>query len=110
VRVEEQRFKVSRSPDEVVVHLVFEGELDAASAPVLLEYLQDAVSPGFREDVCLDVSRMSFIDSCGLSLLVMMQKRAVANGRKFTLSSASGQFLKLLDMTGLKGFFDFTPS
>jgi anti-anti-sigma factor len=53
---------------------------------------------------------MSFIDSCGLSLLVMMQKRAVAHGRKFTLSSASGQFLKLLDMTGLKGFFDFTPS
>jgi anti-sigma B factor antagonist len=104
--VEKQRFKVTRSPDENVVHLVVEGELDLASAPVLLEYLQDATSAGFCEDISMDVSRLSFIDSAGLFSLVIMQKRAAENGTKFTLCSPSEPFLKLLDVSGLRRFFD----
>jgi anti-sigma B factor antagonist len=104
--VEKQRFKVTRSPNEDVVNLVVEGELDLASAPVLLEYLQDATSAGSSENICMDVSRLSFIDSAGLFSLVIMQKRAAANGTKFTLCSPSGPFLKLLDVSGLRRFFD----
>jgi anti-anti-sigma factor len=104
--VEKQQFKVTRGPNEDGVHLVVEGELDVASAPLLLEYLHDATSTGSREDICMDVSRLSFIDSAGLFSLVLMQKRAAGNGTKFTLCSPSGPFLKLLDVSGLRRFFD----
>ena len=106
VTLEKQQFKIIRGPDEDVVHLVVEGELDIASAPVLLECLQDATSSGSREDICMDVSRLSFIDSAGLFSLVIMQKRAAGNGTKFTLCSPSEPFLKLLDVSGLRRFFD----
>jgi anti-sigma B factor antagonist len=103
-------FQVSRSPDESAVHLVFEGDLDVESAPVLLQYLQDATSPGFRVDICLDVSGLSFIDSAGLSILVLMQKRARASGTTFTLSSPSERLLEVLDVAGLREFFDLVSS
>jgi anti-anti-sigma factor len=106
VTVNKQEFKVTRSPDEDVVHLVLEGDLDVASAPLLLEYLRNLIRPEFPEDISLDVSGLSFIDSAGLFSLVVLQKRAAENRAKFTLCSPSERFLNLLDVSGLRRFFD----
>jgi anti-sigma B factor antagonist len=89
------------------LHLLLEGELDVATTPTLLDCFQAGISWGLPEDVCLDFSSLDYVDSTGLSLLIMMQKRAKANGTKFTIRSPNGQFLDILDATGLTKFFDF---
>jgi len=105
VRRRESVFKVSGTDNETTSLLVLEGELDVATAPVLLEYLQ-LLNAGSPANICLDLSGLEFVDSTGLGLLVTMHKRARTEGTSFTLVAPSEQFLKLLEVTGLDGFFD----
>jgi anti-sigma B factor antagonist len=101
-----EEFNVIPSQDESSAHFLVQGELDIRSAPVLHESVESAIRSGLP--VSLDISRLGFVDSAGLSQLVLMQKRARANGSKLTLSLPSKQFLTLLEITGLTEFFDFT--
>src|SRR5262249_53941455 len=85
-------FSFSVVDDGKEVHLILEGELDVATAPLLLDYFH-----GLSEDICVDLSCLDFVDSSGLSLLISMQKRARTNGMKFTLRFPNEQFLKVVE-------------
>jgi len=98
-------FSFSALDDGKKLHLVLEGDLDFATAPTLLEYVHEV-----SKDICVDLSCLDFVDSSGLSSLISMQKRARANDTKFTLRFPSGQFLMVLQMAGLRTFFDFDNS
>lgn len=60
-------------PDDVAV-LEAEGELDLSSAPELRGPLFDRVEGGLR--VVLDLSKVSFIDSSGIAVLVQAHRAA----------------------------------
>jgi anti-sigma B factor antagonist len=103
----EQELTVTGSEDDAGVHLIVKGELDVASAPILLEWFQNAVAYGFGDVVWLDMSGLGFVDSVGLWLLITMEKRARANKTRFILSPPNEPFARLLDVTRLREFFDF---
>ena len=78
------------------------GELDMATAPHLEAVLDRMfVIP---DQIVVDVERLTFIDSSGLSLLLRASQ--LVQGR-IHLRGCSQQIVRLLDISGLSGAFTF---
>lgn len=76
------------------------GELDLAEAPALRERLLAAVTAGY-DDVVLDLSGTTFVDSSGLSVIITAYKRLQAQGGRLRVTGAAGLVRSVLDVTGL---------
>ncbi len=98
-------FTVDVCDGEPEVHLV--GELDLSTAPLLREGLRRLLADG-SGDVTLDMSRLDFIDSTGLSVLVGAYKRAREHGRGMVLRSPQPSARKVLEISGLDTVFPIT--
>lgn len=85
------------------------GELDIATAAVLRDriaaVLDDTVLP-----VIIDLSRVSFCDASGLTMLITVQRRANARGRTVALAGPRPNVRKLLRITGLDQAFPIYSS
>ncbi|MEP7059421.1 MAG: STAS domain-containing protein [Actinomycetota bacterium] len=76
------------------------GELDLHSSPELT----DAISGALEADhphVGIDLTRVSFMDSTALGVLVSSLKRARERGGDLALIGAGGSPLKVLSLTGM---------
>jgi anti-sigma B factor antagonist len=96
------RLTVSGSGDRAVVSL--EGELDLATAPQLREQL---VTLAEQADtvIVVDLTNLAFIDSTGLSVLVMALNRSRAGGGTIVLRNPSQSVMRILEITGLVSVF-----
>jgi anti-sigma B factor antagonist len=97
------RVGVSRSDAGAVVAV--EGELDLATAPQLRDTLVGLSEQGLTQ-VILDLTLLKFIDSTGLSVLVMSHNRARADSGSILLRNPSQSVLRILEITGLVSVFD----
>ena len=81
------------------------GELDMASAPELdacLLALADA-------DVIVDLAGLTFMDSSGISVLIVAFKRSVKHGRTFVLRAPPAQVARVLQLSGTDQVFTIEP-
>jgi anti-sigma B factor antagonist len=85
------------------------GELDLHSAPALREQLAEASA---REParVAVDLTRVSFMDSSTLGILVSSLKHARERGGDLVLIGVNGSPGKVLSVTGLDQVFRLVPS
>lgn len=80
------------------------GEVDAHTCSKLGDVLRRAAAE--REDhLVLDLSKVSFMDSSGLSVLLNAQRRLTRDGRRFVLAVPDGQVRNLLRQTDLDSTF-----
>ena len=93
---------VTRTGDAAVVWVI--GELDLATAPRLREEIDALVGSGVCA-VTVDLARLEFIDSTGLSVLVMALKHMREHGGELALRSLSPRTLKVLQTAGLTEVF-----
>jgi anti-sigma B factor antagonist len=98
---------VCLEPDALVLRI--EGELDAATAPMLRANMSDLILRSGSMNVVLDVREMTFVDSTGLQALVTALHRVESLGGSLTLRSPTRQTSKLLDLTGLGKIFVVEP-
>lgn len=89
---------VTTSGDKAEIAVV--GELDFHSAPQLRETIVELVSQGVV-DVIVDLSRLEFIDSSGLGILVAARNRTAERGGSLLLRSPSAQTSRVLEISGL---------
>ena len=75
------------------------GELDIATRQQLEDEVDALLSKGARS-VVIDLGELSFIDSSGLGLLVVLNDQADADGWTLGLTRPSGQVLSVLRLTG----------
>jgi anti-sigma B factor antagonist len=80
------------------------GELDIATAPRLREELIWPARSGIRA-VTVDLARLTFIDSTGLSVLVMAMKRFRHEGGDLALRSPNPAARRVFEVTGLTKVF-----
>ena len=80
------------------------GELDLSTSPELVGAFSRA--NGQRELVC-DLSGVTFIDSSGIRALIEIGQR---EPERFALTGASEPVERLLELTGVAGWFRRTPS
>lgn len=95
------RLEMHMNGDVAVVALA--GSLDGATAPDLREYF-DQLVPG-RCAVLLDLSRMSFLSSAGLRVLVVICRQAERNGARLTLAGLPAEVRAVMAATGFLEFF-----
>ena len=58
----------------------------------------------------LDIKKLSFIDSTGLSVFVSQQKKLSANGRKLVIYAPTAMARRLFQITGLGEVLTIEPS
>lgn len=97
---------VRQAPEDDRVRVAFEGELDLASVKIAEESLLTAFASG--GDVLIDLEKLAFIDSTGISLLVMAL-RMKETGLSF-VPSGSSEVGRLLSLTGLDERMEFAPA
>jgi anti-sigma B factor antagonist len=83
------------------------GELDFATAPLLLRELRELLLRPIR-GVTVNLTQLSFIDSCGAQSLLTAQRAAADQGVAFTLASVPRHARQLLELTGFGERFNVT--
>jgi len=98
----ELRVVVSGAERTFEIHLV--GELDMSTAPQLRERLSGLATDGPNQ-VTVDLSELSFVDSTGLSVLITGLKQVRQQGGDMALRSPTPSTRRVLEITGLTEVF-----
>jgi anti-sigma B factor antagonist len=88
-------------PDDVVV---VTGRLDAAQCATAQAFLD-----GVEGTVTLDCSRLEYISSAGLGVLLKTQKRLMAKAGKLRLSGVSSHLRDIFTYSGFDQIFEIEP-
>jgi anti-sigma B factor antagonist len=83
--------------------VVVAGELDMATAPELGRTL-DPLLAGSSSGLVLDFSRLTFLDSSGIAVLIDAQQRLAPGGRQLSIRSAPASAMRVFEITGLVEF------
>jgi anti-sigma B factor antagonist len=96
----QSNFSVETHDGNQAVVIGVTGELDLASSPALEQELERGVASQ-AEVVIVDLRRLEFMDSTGLSVLVRAHQRATENGQRFGVVKGPQQVQRLLSLTGV---------
>ncbi|KXZ40770.1 anti-sigma B factor antagonist [Alkalithermobacter thermoalcaliphilus JW-YL-7 = DSM 7308] len=80
-----------------------QGEVDIDNASELKEVLMDIAKEGF--DIKIDASKLEYIDSTGLGILIGALKRLKEKQRDIYISNPKNNVRKLFLITGLDKIF-----
>ncbi len=94
-------FSLSFSRYNNTVSLAVIGELDGLTAPELHRLLMDVIDGQGNLSVVIDFSRVSFIDSAGLSVLIEASKLVEEKGGTLMVTRPQPSTRKVFDITGL---------
>jgi anti-anti-sigma factor len=89
---------VESGTDEQVIHLA--GELDPHTAPRLQVEIDRLLEAG-ASAIILDLSRLGFVDSSGLRVLIRAHQDVTRDGGRFAVRNPSPTARRLLEITGL---------
>lgn len=78
-----------QEPQGMVIEAV--GEVDLTTAPQLREELLAAIGDTDKLGIIVDLSKVDFIDSAGLALLVEARKRLSPDGRTLSILLTPGR-------------------
>ena len=100
------RLKISSTVDDGTVSLALEGELDLAGAPDMEASLA-AVEREEPTRLVIDLSRLQFIDSTGLRLLLQADARAKELGYELVLRPGAHAVQRVFEVTGALAILRF---
>ena len=87
-----------------VVVLRADGRLDAAGAVVFEQEMLGRVAAGARR-IVVDCSKLDYINSAGLRVLLIAAKRLAADSGALALAAATGQIRSVLEIVGFDSVF-----
>ncbi|MFZ0042253.1 MAG: STAS domain-containing protein [Solirubrobacteraceae bacterium] len=93
-------FRVETRNEGRTAVIAVTGELDLASGPQLEAEL-DRISGPEIQLLVVDLRKLEFMDSTGLSILVRSHQRLAEEGCEMGLVRGSSQVQRLLDLTGV---------
>jgi anti-anti-sigma factor len=95
--------------EDGTANLSLAGELDLASVPQMEEGLQDATQASPAR-VVVDLTRLAFIDSTGLRLLLQADARAREHGYELVLRPGEPTVQRVFEVTGAMDVLHFEDS
>ncbi|HWM11442.1 MAG TPA: STAS domain-containing protein [Solirubrobacteraceae bacterium] len=84
------------------------GEVDYATVPTVADAVDDALAAGAVE-LWLDFSKIEFMDSAGLHLLIETRRRVAELNRRLAIVCPSPTVLRLIEVAGLDGKLPVYP-
>jgi anti-anti-sigma factor len=94
-------FEIGSVRDADTGRLKLSGELDLASVSRVEQAVDATLAQGVRTLV-LDLSELSFVDSSGLRLFVVLNQRAIAEGWKLSMTRPQEQAMTVFVISGLE--------
>jgi anti-sigma B factor antagonist len=94
--------RVSADGDNVTLHLV--GDLDLTAAENFRACVEGAVESNGGA-VVVDLGDLAFIDSTGISALLVMRRHLEGQGRKLRVANVSAGAARVFELTGLTAVF-----
>lgn len=94
-------FEVESKLTDGLFSVSVQGRMDTITAPELLKQFQEAGEE--IEAICVDVSRMPYVSSAGLRVLLMMYK-SLSDKDKFEMTGVSDAVREILETTGFDQF------
>ena len=98
-----------REVDDRTTVITVTGEIHLSTTREFGQLLADAVARG-RVRLVLDLARVDFIDSTGLSVLLNALRRITRRGGQLVLVCANPTVLRLFEITRLDTTFDIQPT
>jgi anti-sigma B factor antagonist len=95
--------RASRASDGTV-RLLLAGELDLAGRPQLTACIDDLLDESAVTGVVVDLAGLTFIDSTGISGLVVSHNRAQELGKTLSAEGSRGQVREVLELVGVAAF------
>jgi anti-anti-sigma factor len=92
-----------------VLILKADGGLDASNAEEVVADLTRLIEAGIRKLV-IDCSRLGYISSAGVGVLVRLQKRLQNVGGQAKVAAVRGPVFRLLELTGMAEVFEVYPT
>lgn len=86
--------------------ILFPEKFDYAFSKELLDTYNDIFSRVPSGNVFLDFSRVQYIDSSALGMLVLLNKKAQEKNLKLTIRGARGEAADILKMANIQKIFD----
>jgi anti-anti-sigma factor len=91
--------RVEQDGEALVVSAV--GELDLVNAPTLEAALRKAIA-GDASEVILDLGAVTFVDSAGLRVVLLMAKQSLRNGGRLRLLRGSAPVERVIWAGGVR--------
>ncbi len=95
--------------DRDVVILSADGGIDATNAEALVSDLGKLVDDGARK-LIVDCSRLGFISSYGIAVLVRLHKKLAERGGDVKLAALESRVARLIELVGLERVFQIYPN
>jgi anti-sigma B factor antagonist len=100
------KVEVSRQNNVSTVSL--EGSIDGKTAPLVREELRPTLEKA--ENVILDMSKVDYLSSAGLRLLLLIYREFTAKNGKLVLMGLSPDIQAVMSHTGFLSFFTLAES
>jgi anti-sigma B factor antagonist len=98
-----------RKTNDTTAVVAVAGEIDVYTSPVLQGRLVEVLRDG-SSNIVLDLSKVTFLDSTGLGVLITALKRCRNAEGDLELVTAQPNVLKVLEITGLNDVFQVRAS
>jgi anti-sigma B factor antagonist len=95
--------------DRDVLILKADGGIDAANADEAVAELTLLVESGLRK-LIIDCSRLGYISSAGVGVLVRLHKRLLTVGGHAKVAAVHGPVFRLLELTKIADVFEVYPT
>ncbi len=100
--------KVTRENDGVLGVLRFQGDITSASKDVVLGAYQN-LSKDHVRNILLDFSKVAYLNSSGIALVIQMLMEANKSGQKVQIFGLTPHFQKVFTMVGLTKYTALHP-
>ncbi len=100
--------KVTLSQENHVNVITIEGSIDGKTAPLVRQEIEPALETGLR--VILDLSKVDYLSSAGLRLLLLIYREFTAKKGKLILLGVSEDIRTVMSHTGFLNFFTVAGS
>ncbi len=93
--------KIFSTYDNGMLTVFLSGELDHHSARGSMASLASLIDENMPHDCVIDLSKLTFMDSSGIAVILRVQKHMNELGGKAWVEGAKGQPLRVLDASGV---------
>lgn len=84
--------------DNNTLTLMFSGNLDAEGSQKALPLLDKVIADTQFQDIEVDLSKVTFLDSSGIGAIVYLYKRLITNNRNMRIENVAGQPLEIFNL------------
>lgn len=92
-----------------VLVIALRGEVDMATAGMVKEAAAKTIGAGGYRSLVFDLSRVSFMDSSGLHVMVDTQRKMKAAGGEVKVVTSSPNLARIFELTGLAQLLTVVP-